>query len=69
MNRIKDLLKWQCIIINELAEKMGLNRVTLSTQINGTVNVASYEKIAIHGRSIYPLQRHQRRHTDATGTY
>ena len=25
---------------------MGLNRVTLSTQINGTANIASYEKIA-----------------------
>lgn len=46
MNRIKDILKWQCITINELAEKMGLNMVTLSTQINGTANVASYEKIA-----------------------
>ncbi len=33
MNRIKDILKEQGITINELAEKMGLNRVTLSTQI------------------------------------
>ncbi|MCE8736715.1 helix-turn-helix transcriptional regulator [Bacteroides fragilis] len=47
MNRIKDILKEQGITINELAEKMGLNRVTLSTQINGTANIASYEKIAI----------------------
>jgi len=46
MNRIKDILKEQGITINELAEKMGLNRVTLSTQINGTANIASYEKIA-----------------------
>lgn len=29
-----------------LPKKMGLNRVTLSTQINGTANIASYEKIA-----------------------
>ena len=46
MNRIKDILKERGITINELAEKMGLNRVTLSTQINGTANSASYEKIA-----------------------
>lgn len=46
MNRIKDILKEQGITINELAEKMRLNRVTLSTQINGTANIASYEKIA-----------------------
>lgn len=46
MNRIKDILKEKGVTINELAEKMGLNRVTLSTQINGTANIASYEKIA-----------------------
>ena len=46
MNRVKDILKERGITINELAEKMGLNRVTLSTQINGTANIASYEKIA-----------------------
>lgn len=46
MNRIKDILKEKGITINELAEKMGLNRVTLSTQINGTANIVSYEKIA-----------------------
>lgn len=32
MNRIKGILKEQGISINELAEKMRLNRVTLSTQ-------------------------------------
>lgn len=46
MNRIKDILKEKGITINELAETMGLNRVTLSTQINGTANIVSYEKIA-----------------------
>ena len=46
MNRIKDILKEKGITINELAEKMGLNRVTLSSQINGTANIVSYEKIA-----------------------
>lgn len=46
MNRIKDILKEKGVTINELAEKMGINRVTLSTQINGTANIASYEKIA-----------------------
>lgn len=46
MNRIKDILREKGVTINELAEKMGLNRVTLSTQINGTANIASYEKIA-----------------------
>lgn len=44
MNRIKDILKEKGVTINELAEKMGLNRVTLSTQINGTANIASYER-------------------------
>lgn len=46
MNRIKEVLKEQGITINELADRMGISRVTLSTQINGTANVASYEKIA-----------------------
>lgn len=47
MNRIKEVLKEQGITINELADKMGINRVTLSTQINGTANIVSYEKIAL----------------------
>ena len=46
MNRIKDILKEKKITMNELAEKIGISRVTLSSQINGTANVASYEKIA-----------------------
>lgn len=46
MNRIKELLKEKGVTINELADKMGISRVTLSTQINGTANIASYEKIA-----------------------
>lgn len=46
MNRIKDILKEKGITINELAEMIGISRVTLSTQINGTANIVSYEKIA-----------------------
>ena len=46
MNRIKEVLKEQGITINELADKIGISRVTLSTQINGTANIVSYEKIA-----------------------
>ena len=46
MNRIKEVLKEQGITINELADKIGISRVTLSTQINGTANMVSYEKIA-----------------------
>lgn len=46
MNRIKDLLKEKGITINELADKIDISRVTLSSQINGTANIASYEKIA-----------------------
>ncbi len=46
MNRIKELLKEKGVTINELADKMGISRVTLSTQINGTANITSYEKIA-----------------------
>lgn len=46
MNRVKEILKEQGSTINELADKMGISRVTLSTQINGTANISSYEKIA-----------------------
>lgn len=46
MNRIKDIIKEKGITINELAEKLGITRVTLSSQINGTANIVSYEKIA-----------------------
>lgn len=46
MNRIKEVLKERGITINELADKMGISRVTLSSQINGTANIVSYEKIA-----------------------
>ena len=46
MNRIKEVLKEQGMTIHELADKMGISRVTLSTQINGTANIVSYEKIA-----------------------
>lgn len=46
MNRIKEILKERGITINELADKLGISRVTLSTQINGTANIVSYEKIA-----------------------
>ena len=45
MNRIKEILKEQGVTINELADKLGISRVTLSTQINGTANIVSYEKI------------------------
>lgn len=46
MNRIKELIKEKGTTINELADKIGISRVTLSSQINGTANIASYEKIA-----------------------
>lgn len=46
MNRIKEILKEQGVTINELADKLGISMVTLSTQINGTANIVSYEKIA-----------------------
>ena len=46
MNRIKEILKEQGVTINELADKLGISRVTLSTRINGTANIVSYEKIA-----------------------
>ena len=46
MNRIKGILKEQDITINELADRLWISRVTLSTQINGTANIVSYEKIA-----------------------
>ena len=46
MNRIKEILKEQGVTINELADKLGISRVKLSTKINGTANIVSYEKIA-----------------------
>lgn len=46
MNRIKEILKEQGVTMIELADKLGISRVTLSTQINGTANIVSYEKIA-----------------------
>ncbi len=46
MNRIKELLKEKGVTINELSDKLGISRVTLSSQINGTANIISYEKIA-----------------------
>ena len=46
MNRIKDIIKEKGLTINEVADKLGITRVTLSTQINGTANISSYEKIA-----------------------
>ena len=46
MNRIKEILKEKDMTINDLADILGVNRVTLSSQINKTANVASYERIA-----------------------
>ena len=46
MNRIKELLKEKGVTINELSDKLGISRVTLSSQINGTANIISDEKIA-----------------------
>ena len=46
MNRIKEIIKEKGTTIDELAKEIGLNRVTLSRQINGTANVVSYERIA-----------------------
>ena len=43
MNRIKELLKEKGVTINELSDKLGISRVTLSSQINGTANIISYE--------------------------
>lgn len=44
--RVKEVCKEKGVTINELADKLGISRVTLSTQINGTTNIVSYEKIA-----------------------
>ena len=41
MNRIKDIIKEKGLTINEVADKLGITRVTLSTQINGTANISS----------------------------
>jgi len=46
MNRIKEIIKEKGMSMNELADTLGITRQTLSSQINGTANIASYEKIA-----------------------
>lgn len=46
MNRIKEVIKEQGISVNKLADRLGITRITLSKQINGTANITSYEKIA-----------------------
>jgi transcriptional regulator with XRE-family HTH domain len=46
MNRIKEIIKEKGISVNELADRLGITRITLSKQINGTANLSSYEKIA-----------------------
>ena len=46
MNRIKEIIKEKDTTINDLANKLGISRFTLSSQINGTANIVSYEKIA-----------------------
>ena len=46
MYKRQELLKEKGVTINELSDKLGISRVTLSSQINGTANIISYEKIA-----------------------
>lgn len=45
-HRIKELIKEKGYTQQQFADKLGITRVTLSTQINGTANISSYEKIA-----------------------
>lgn len=44
--RIKEILKLKGITMTKLAEKLGINRVNLSSSINGNPTIGTLEKIA-----------------------
>lgn len=44
--RIKEILKLRGITMFQLAERLGINRVNLSSSINGNPTIATLEKIA-----------------------
>lgn len=44
--RIKEVIKEKGLTITELAEKMGINRVNLSSMVNGNPTVETLNKIA-----------------------
>ena len=44
--RIKDVIKEKGMTITELADKMGINRVSLSSMVNGNPTVETLNKIA-----------------------
>lgn len=44
--RIKELIKEKGMTITELADKLGVNRVTLSNSVNGNPTVETLNKIA-----------------------
>ena len=44
--RIKEILKLKGMTMIDLAERLGINRVNLSSSINGNPTIASLEKIA-----------------------
>jgi transcriptional regulator with XRE-family HTH domain len=44
--RIKEILKLRGMTMMDLAERLGINRVTLSSSINGNPTITTLEKIA-----------------------
>ena len=44
--RIKEILKLKSMTMTQLAEKLDINRVNLSSSINGNPTIATLEKIA-----------------------
>lgn len=44
--RIKEILKLRGMTMIDLAERLGINRVNLSSSINGNPTISSLEKIA-----------------------
>ena len=44
--RIKEILKLRGMSMMDLAERLGINRVNLSSSINGNPTIATLEKIA-----------------------
>ena len=44
--RVKDIIREKGMTVQELADQMGINRVTLSNSINGNPTLETLEKIA-----------------------
>ena len=44
--RVKDVCKEKGILMKDLADKLGINRISLTSMINGNPTISTLEKIA-----------------------